>query len=344
MLRIFSKIKRLMFPRLKVSRWADRHRRISQGTFADAIKWDSKRALYQQGIMDAVSDDEVEEVIIMSSGQAGKTEMILNIIGYYIDHDPSPILCLQPTLKMAQIFSMERLSTMFWDTPVLRRKIKSARTQDTGNGILHRTFPGGHITIAGMDSACPRSRPIKVVLMDEVDSYPVSARTRRGPMRTAEERTKAFRDRKMIKASTPTIRWRSRIEAEYLESSREEWCVRCPRCRKYQPFAWERIHFSDVTMECRFCGRHFEEAQWKKRKGKWIASAPGIRRKRGFHINALSSPWMQWKDIIEAFLEADRELKNGNEKMMQMWVNNMLGETWDIERYEDNHWGEEDYR
>lgn len=53
---------------------------------------------------------------------------------------------------------------------------------------------------------------------------------------------------------------------------------------------------------------------------------------------------MQWKDIIEAFLEADRELKNGNEKMMQMWVNNMLGETWDIERYEDNHWGEEDYR
>jgi phage terminase large subunit GpA-like protein len=337
MLRIFLEIKGLMLPRLKVSRWADRHRRLSQGTFADAIKWNSKRALYQREIMNAVSDDKVEEVVIMSSAQAGKTEMLLNIIGYYIDYDPSPILCLQPTLKMAQIFSMDRLAPMFRDTPVLRGKIKSAKTQDTGNSILHRIFPGGHITMVGMDSVLPVSRPIKVVLMDEVDSYPVSSGTRRDLIRSVKERTKAFRNRKIIKASTPTIRWRSRIESEYLESSREEWCVRCPRCRHYQPFEWERICLTDVTMKCRFCGRHFEEAQWKKRKGKWIASAPEIHRKRGFHINALSSPWIQWKDIIEAFMEADKELENGNEKMMQLWVNNMLGETWDIERNESNH-------
>ena len=52
----------------------------------------------------------------MSSAQVGKTELILNIIGYYIDYDPAPMLVVQPTVKpMAEDFSRDRLAPMIRD-------------------------------------------------------------------------------------------------------------------------------------------------------------------------------------------------------------------------------------
>jgi len=55
--------------------------------------------------MDACSDPEIREVVVMAGAQLGKSEAILNIIGYHIENDPSPILVLQPTVEMAQAFS-----------------------------------------------------------------------------------------------------------------------------------------------------------------------------------------------------------------------------------------------
>ncbi len=332
-IRLFQGIAKILSPppELTVSEWADSFRRLSQEASAEPGQWNTNRAPYQREIMDAVNDAGVEEIIIMSSAQVGKTELILNIIGYYIDYDPSPILCLQPTLEMAQTFSKDRLAPMFRDTPVLRGKVKSVRTRDSGNTILHKVFPGGHITMAGANSAAGlASRPIKVVLMDEIDRYPASAGTEGNPIKLAEKRTTTFWNRKKIKVSTPTIKGRSQIEKEYLSSSKEEWCVPCPCCGKDQPYEWGRIRFSDVTMECKFCGEYFGEMEWKENPGKWIASVPGVKRKRGFHLNELASPWKHWEEIILEFKEAQKELKeHGDVEKMKVWVNTALGETWE---------------
>ena len=318
-------------PELTVSGWADHFRRLSQEASAEPGQWNTDRAPYQREIMDAVNDAGVEEIIIMSSAQVGKTELILNIIGYYIDYDPSPILCLQPTLEMAQTFSKDRLAPMIRDTPALRGKVKGVKAKDSGNTILHKVFPGGHITMAGANSAAGlASRPIKIVLMDEIDRYPASAGTEGNPIKLAEKRTTTFWNRKKIKVSTPTIKYHSQIETEFLASSREEWCVPCPCCKRYQPYEWGRVRFSDVSMECKFCGEHFGEMEWKENLGKWIAAAPEIRRKRGFHLNELASPWRHWEDIIADFQEANRELKqHGDTEKMKVWINTALGETWE---------------
>lgn len=332
-IRLFSMIAKILSPppELTVSQWADNYRKLSQEASAEPGQWSTNRAPYQREIMDAVNDAGVEEVIIMSSAQVGKTELILNTIGYYIDYDPSPILCLQPTLEMAQTFSKDRLAPMFRDTPVLRGKVKSVKSRDSGNTILHKVFPGGHITMAGANSAAGlASRPIKVVLMDEIDRYPASAGTEGNPIKLAEKRTATFWNRKKVKVSTPTIKGRSQIEKEYLASSKEEWCVPCPCCGKYQPYEWGRIRFSDVTMGCKFCGEHLEEREWKENPGKWIAAAPEIRKKRGFHLNELASPWKHWEEIIADFREANRELKeHGDAEKMKVWINTSLGETWE---------------
>ncbi len=317
-------------PELTVSQWADNYRKLSQEASSEPGQWNTNRAPYQREIMDAVNDAGCEEVIIMSSAQVGKTELLLNVIGYYIDYDPSPILCLQPTLEMAQTFSKDRLAPMLRDAPVLRGKVKDARARDSGNTILHKTFPGGHITMAGANSAAGlASRPIKIVLMDEIDRYPASAGTEGNPIKLAEKRTTTFWNRKKIKVSTPTIKGRSQIENEFLSSSMEEWNVPCPCCGKYQPYEWGRIHFSDVTMECKFCGERLKEMEWKENPGKWIA-AKDNKKKRGFHLNEMASPWKHWDEIIAEFKEANRELKeHGDVEKMKVWINTTLGETWE---------------
>lgn len=124
-LQLFSKIAKAVSPppRLTVSQWADRYRKIPPESAAEPGQWNTDRAPYQREIMDAVNDPLVEDTIIMSSAQVGKTEIILNIIGYYIDYDPAPMLVVQPDVTpMGMAFSKDRLAPMIRDTPTLTKK------------------------------------------------------------------------------------------------------------------------------------------------------------------------------------------------------------------------------
>ena len=106
----------------------------------------------------------------MAGAQLGKTEALLNIVGYHMDYDPCPILVLQPTLEMAQAFSKDRLASgLIKATPAIRGKVKDPRSRDSNNTTLHKVFPGGAITIVGANSpAGLASRPIRLVLCDAV--------------------------------------------------------------------------------------------------------------------------------------------------------------------------------
>lgn len=143
---------------------------------------------------------------------------------------PAPILVMQPTLDMGQTFSKDRLAPMIRDTPVLRGLV-DVKSRYAGNTILKKNFPGGHITIVGANSATGlASRPIKVLLADEVDRYPGSAGTEGDPLSLAQKRQTTFWDKKTVMVSTPVIKGHSRIETEYNQSTREEWNVPCPEC------------------------------------------------------------------------------------------------------------------
>ncbi len=329
---LFQKIAKIIAPPplLKISEWADRYRRLSAEASAEPGQWNTDRAPYQKEIMNAVNDNECSDIVIMSSAQVGKTEIILNILGYYIDYDPAPIMVIQPTLEMAQTFSKDRLAPMIRDTPVLKSKVRDARSKMSENTILHKKFPGGHITIAGANSAAGlASRPIRILLCDEVDRYPASAGTEGSPVELAEKRTNTFWNRKKIKVSTPTIKNVSKIESEYEKSSMEQWCLPCPCCGKYQPLNWRQIKFEDITMECRYCGERFTEIEWKSGKGKYIAGNNN-KKVRGFHLNELASPWKHWDEIINDFKKAkDNSEKTGSQEPLKVWINTTLGETWE---------------
>ena len=269
-------------PELSISEWADNYRYLSHEASAEPGRWDTSRAEYQREMMDAVKT--CERVIIMTAAQVGKSELLLNTIGYFVDKDPSPILMLQPTLQMGEDFSKDRVEPMIRDTPCLSAKIsQKARTRD--NNILHKKFANSAVlTITGANSpASLASRPIRILLCDEVDRYPESAgsgdRSEGDPLSLAMKRTANFWNRRIVLVSTPTLKSISRIEKAYALSTREEWCVPCPVCGEYQPYSWERVIYKDriiPVMRCASCGHEGSERDWKAGRGKWIANEDNV--------------------------------------------------------------------
>lgn len=283
-------------------------------------------------MLDALNEPGIQRVVIMSSAQIGKTSLIKAIIGYYIDQDPSPILCVNPTEAMAETFAKDRIAPMVRDTPCLNGKIADPRSRDSGNTILHKRFPGGHLTMIGANApASLASRPIRVVLCDEVDRYPTSAGTEGDPVNLAIKRTATFHNRRIVLTSTPTIKGASRIESAYLDSDRRRYHVPCPHCGEYQPLEWAQLQFDPEHPEhaaytCKHCGALIEERDKPimLREGCWIADAPK-RDTAGFHINELYSPWRRWSEIVIDFLAA----KRGGAETLKTWINTSLGETWE---------------
>jgi len=315
-------------PKLTVAEWADRFRMLTSIASAEPGRWRTDRAPYQRGIMDAFSDPMVERVVVMSSAQVGKTEIVLNVAGYFMDQDPSPILVLQPTIDMARAFSKDRLKEMVKSTPALRKKIKESGRREAEDTILHKQFPGGHITMVGANSAAGlASRPIRVVLNDEVDRFPASAGSEGDPVSLAKKRTATFWNRKEGLFSTPTIKGVSRIEAAHDEGDQRKYFVPCPHCGHKQHLRWSQLDFETASYTCEECGALIPETEkpGMLAKGEWIATHPGPRT-ASFHMNALYSPWVTWRELITEFLEAKK-----SPETLQVFMNTVLGETWELD-------------
>ena len=102
--------------------------------------------------MDAFNDPHIEMVTVMTSSQVGKTEIINNIIGYHIEHDPSPMLLIMPTLEMGTAWSKDRFAPMLRDTPSLKGKVTEAKAKDSGNTILARHGERGAVAGHRLDN------------------------------------------------------------------------------------------------------------------------------------------------------------------------------------------------
>lgn len=265
-----------------------------------------------------------------TSAQIGKTLIIKCILGYHIDQDPAPILVVQPTIDMAEAFSKDRLAPMIRDTPALRGKVADVKSRDSGNTILHKVFPGGHITMAGANSAASlASRPIRVALFDEVDRYPVSAGSEGDPVNLGKKRTATFWNRIIALFSTPTTKGASRIDDAYEASDQRRYFVPCPHCGHFHVLVWENVVFEEghpegAKMACPGCGELIDEIDKPRmlRDGRWEASAP-FRGIAGFAISELYSPWRTWADMA-----SDYEKAKGHPEQMKTFVNTSLGETY----------------
>lgn len=327
--------------RLTVSQWADENRVLTTDSSSEPGPWRTARAEYQREIMDSI--ETWEEIVIMASAQVGKTEFLLNVTGSYIDQEPCPIMHVLPKDDLVEAYSKKRLTPMIKNSSTLMAKVGVAKSRDSSNTIGEKSFPGGYVAIVGANAPDNlSSRPIQVLLCDEVDRFPVSSGNEGDPIALATARTKTFNHkRRHLFVSTPVDKETSRINQLYEDSTMEQWCFPCPHCGELQPLQFRSGKDGGIVFEhyvsesgeivvtkadhrCAYCGMLGTEKDWKRGEGAWIARKQHTTR-RGFHINQLSSPWSDWREISKAFLVAKRE---GVDKF-KVFVNTVLGEPWE---------------
>lgn len=319
-------------PTLTVSQWADAERRLPRESSAEPGRWRTDRAPYQRGIMDAVQDPSIETIVVKSSSQIGKTECLLNVLGYHVDLDPCPILVIEPTLELAGAISKDRLTPMLRDTPSLRGKVREARAKDTTNTTLHKTFPGGHLTLAGANSpASLASRPIRLLLADEVDRYPAHLGEEGDPLALGIKRTATFWNRTIVIASSPTIKGASRIDRWFEQSDQRLYHVPCPRCGVFFVLAWRLVRWehedpATAHLVCPSCDGRIDDRERPAlvKAGEWRATAP-FHGTAGFHVWEAYSPWRRLSQIVADFLKANAQ----GPEALRVWVNTALGESWE---------------
>jgi len=286
--------------------------------------------------MEAITDPATPVVVVVKPSQVGWTEILNNAVGYHIDQDPATMLVIQPSLELAEAWSKDRLAPMVRDTPVLRERVHDPKARDADNTIRQKVFPGGRLTIVGANSpAGLRARPIRIVLADEVDAYPVSAGTEGDPLALAAKRQQTYWNRKTLLGSTPLLKLTSVILREYARSDRRQYHVPCPACGEAQVMKWAQVRWDrddkgehlpqTAHYVCEHCGALWNDVERCDAvlHGRWVATRrfDGIA---GFHIYGMMSPWITLAEMAAEFLAARKD-----PALLQVWTNTVLGEGWE---------------
>ena len=187
------------------------------------------------------------------------------------------------------------------------------------------------------------SRPVKVLLCDEVDRFPMSAGSEGDPIGLASKRMTTFWDRVMGEFSTPTNAGESRIDDEYMEGTQEEWQHKCPNCGEfhlithralisdYDTFedakGQKHVNVKSVQWRCPDCGFSFGEVAMRRAEQKYIAqNAPALAKGvRSFFVNCWASPWLNWNVVMQEWLEA-----KGDPEREKVIYNTRFGESYEL--------------
>src|SRR5262249_20195274 len=83
-----------------------------------------------------------------------------------------------------------------------------------------------------------------------------------------------------------------------------------------QTLQWERVRWepkepATARYQCEACARDIEHAQKTAmlKVGRWIPTAPGPPNVRGYHFNALVSPWVTWAELVTQFEAAEDSIE-----------------------------------
>lgn len=322
---------------MTVSEWANAHVQLPQVEGPEHGRYRWERTPYCREVMDQLSaTSRTAKVICQWGTQLGKTRIGLNWLGYIMHLAPAPTLMVVPTVRpTAERMTKQRIGPMIEATPVLRERVREARSRDSGNTLFMKEFPGGAFILAGANSAAAlKSMPIQNLYLDEIDEFPGDLEDQGDAIALAEARQQNFPRRKTLATSTPTVHGASRIEQAFLEESdQRHYFVPCPQCGNMDWIRWENIRWENhdpqtARLVCVACGAWIEERHKTGMllAGEWRALAPGPGKCPGYHLSALYSPlgWKSWETCVAQFLASHKDPVK-----FKVWWNTVLALAWE---------------
>ena len=331
----------------KVSKWADKYRILSRLASSEPGRWKTSRVPYLREVMDAFSDPKVRMIVLKWGTQLGKTEVILNSLGWVIDESPGPVLIVYDTEKTLKKVSTTRIQPMIESCPRLRDK-KHPSADKFKLEEMH--FHDCVIYLASAQSpGSLASTPIEYVFCDEVARYPTYAKEEGDPVELAMERQKTFMyTKKTVLTSSPTVK--EGTISRFFEDCEEKltYWVPCPHCGSYQVLEFEQLRWDkelekkgknegvmrlirdSAYYECIHCKEKITD-QHKNRMlkdGTW-ARMDGSKPNRhaeslGFWISSLYSPFLLFGDVVVKYLKV-----KDDPARHRVFVNGWLAKEWE---------------
>lgn len=326
-------------PRLDVDEWADLYRILGSKTSHIPGRWKTSRNPISRLPMKWLSKSHpCHTVTLMLPSQVFKTEVGINFIGYTIDHNPGPMLVVQPNREMARKFVKQRLNDLVEFTDVVREKIRGGGDGRTTDTLFEKDFPGGAIHMFGARSSSGlASTPAKNGFADEVDRWEADVGGEGDPLGLLRIRLSNFPDSKLLVTSTPTVKGKSRIESEFLDSVQHAIEVPCPHCGTYQQLEWGHLEWpkgkpEHAAYRCDDCEELIEDhhRSWMLERFEPVVIGRGEDPGHmGLWMNALYAPpafSVSWADLAREY-----EVAEDHPHKMRVFVNTRLAQTFELE-------------
>ena len=299
---------------------------------------------YLVEIMDAFSDDTVEEIVFVKPTQVGGTSAMENMLGSLIAQDPAPTMVVYPSDDLAERTTESKLEPMVRSCKVLADKWRKNDSKK-----LALKFSDMIVYLTGANSPADlASTNIRNLFMDEVDKFPAASKKEADPVSLARERTKTYFNRKIFMASTPTLKsghiWRAMERAEAIK----HYFVPCPHCGQYIELKFGCLKWpskDDVPENtdraemavyvCQACGAVITDQD----KGKMLAAGrwKPVRQKTqhpksvAFWMNTLYSPFTRFSDIAREFMRS-----KDDPELLHNFANSWLAEPWEDTKLKTN--------
>lgn len=322
-----------------VSEWADERRMLPQTSAARGAKWRTNAVPYLRAVMDAVNEVGVTKIALKKAAQVGGSEAIHNILGYFMEYDPCPILLVHPTIEVSEEWAKDRLKDMIESTPALKAVVEP-------NGTLkYIEFDNGYLAVGGANTENTFARrSVRVAIGDDVDRFPAVVGEEGDPADLLVARTTTYDDPISIFVSTPTVVG-GRIDSLYDRSDQRRYFVCCPSCHRWDHITWsDKQHFSitwdsrdssTARVECPApeyggCGAQMFESERRAMiaLGQWRPTAePKEAGLVGFHISMMLStfPAVTLPYLVESWFGANAAGKES----LRVFINTKLGEAYE---------------
>ena len=229
--------------KIKVSEWAEKYRLVVDG--AHEGPWRHDYAPHTVKIMDTFGLSWVREVWFCGVEQSGKTNTMLNCIGWAIDCDPGNIFYLMPTENTSDKVMGEKIKPTLQKSPRLARFL-SKKQDDT---TLDRIRLSHGVTFFPAWANSPSSMATftaKHCFGDEVDKYPEMSGKETDPVTLLKKRNRNYKGRfKRFFSSTPG----GKFIFSGMNNCHQVWeyRVKCPDCADLIKMNAEHLIFDPRT-------------------------------------------------------------------------------------------------
>lgn len=302
------------------------------------------------GPLESLDDPLVETVVVCKGSQTCLTTTAYSWLAKEMATDPGSALIVMNSTQDARDKSAETWRPIWEDSHELQRFLPDCRRKDWTK--LYQRIHNSPVYWIGANSPGRLgAKPIRRLILDEVDKYPSGfGRSRKGTKNAlssseagaaalARQRTKAFRKKgmaKILEFSTPTDD-QGEITQEYLNGDQRKLYVRCPHCQSEQVMMWANFKIqmdlaksdpatavTGAHYECPTCRKAWtDDDRWRAvDTGEWKPTAKARDPKcRSFHLPSWCSRFVTVGYLAAQWIKAQE-----SQSALQDFINSECGE------------------